>query len=416
MPKATTEDTLLKDCVVKPSALTPLLENLATFAARYRPLFTRREQGEHCQTYLEGLLSGLERKSVEPIATDHDQPRRPLQLFVGAGAWDDDAVMTELRVHVREELGDDRGILVLDPSSFPKKGTESVGVKRQWCGRLGKEDNCQVGVFMTYVSKKGHALVDRRLYLPKEWAASKALREKCFVAADVKYRSSWQIADDMLMAHGAQLPHEWVIGDEEFGRIGPFRESLRSRKERYLLSIACNTLVQDLEADPLPRARTGRPRKGPPYRRVDEWAKALPDKQWKRVHVRDGEKAPIELLAVTLKVHARKQSGDERLLVTKTRGKSPEYRYWITNELNANLVELVRVAAERHWVEQDFQRAKGQVGLHHYEVRSWVGWHHHMTLGILALFFLTLEQRRAGGKNQRDHSPADRLGTERVPA
>lgn len=412
-PTKATVDVLLQDCVVEPETLAPLLERLREFTGRYVPHFQRREQREHCVTYIEGLLSSLERKSVEPIATDHGLPRRGLQQFVGAAAWEDARVMAELRTHVREELGDEDGILALDPSSFPKKGTESVGVKRQWCGRLGKQDNCQVGVYMSYQSPKGHGLVAHQLYLPREWVDSPERREKCHVPPEVSYRSTWEIADDLLKAHGHELPHRWVVADEEFGRIGPFRARLRERGEKYVLSFDATTTFEDLATDmPPPSKKGGRPRKYRPFVQAQVWAKRR--RKWSRVWVRDGEKEPIEVHAACTLIRARKQGAAERLVVIRTISSRPEYRYWVTNDLDASLEDLVRAASRRHWIEDDFLRAKGRVGLDHYEVRSWVGWHHHMTLACLALFFLVLEQRRVGGKNLRDHSPAGGLGD--VPA
>src|SRR5260370_37741595 len=155
---------LLEDATMSPRTVRGCAEHLTEFLARYLPLFYRKEQREHLRLALEGRLSGLERKTSEPIAREAAVPRRALQRFVGAGEWDDEAVMAELRGHVRQELADSNGVLVIDPSAFPKKGTESCGVKRQWCGRLGKTDNCQVGVFLTYAGAKGHAPLDRRLY------------------------------------------------------------------------------------------------------------------------------------------------------------------------------------------------------------------------------------------------------------
>ena len=422
-PTKAAVDVLLQDCVVEPETLAPMLEHLRDFTRRYVPHFQRREQREHCVTYIEGLLSSLERKSVEPIATDHGLHRRGLQQFVGAAAWDDKRVMSELRAHVREELADEDGILALDPSSFPKKGTESVGVKRQWCGRLGKQDNCQVGVYMSFQSAKGHCLVDHRLYLPREWVDSPERREKCHVPSEVEYRSTWQIADELLTAHGHELPHRWVVADEEFGRVGPFRARLRERDEKYVLSFDATTSFEDMSVD-LPKWKgVGRKPKYRPFIQAQAWAKKR--KKWSRIWVRDGEKEPLEVDAACAVIRARSHTrGDtpaveravERLIVIRTVGSRPEYRYWVTNDLDASLEDLVRVASRRHWIEDDFGRAKGRVGLHHYEVRSWVGWHHHMTLAGLALFFLVLEQRRAGGKNLRDHGPAGGLGDGRVAA
>lgn len=403
---------LLEDCVVEPQTLRPMLERLREFSARYARHLVRSEQRDLAGMYLEGLLSSLERKSIEPIATDHGRARRGLQRFVGAGRWGDAPVMEELRAHVREELGDVDGVLILDPSSFPKKGTESVGVKRQWCGRLGKQDNCQIGVFMSYESAKGHSLVDHRLYLPQEWTNDEERRTKCHVPADVEFMTTWQIADQMLVEHGAELPHRYVLADEEFGRVGEFRKRLQSRGEMYLLSVDCTTSFEDLQT-PAPKWKgTGRP---PTRRRpiqAEAWAKQR--KNWTRMRVRSGEKAPIVVHAASTVIEANTQDTVERLVVLRLGGARTEYRYWVTNDLESSLEDLVRVSARRHWVEHDFQRAKGEVGLAHYEVRSWVGWHHHMTLASLALFFLVLEQRRVGGKNLRSDSSAGEVGAQRA--
>src|SRR5438105_8689523 len=161
---------LLADAVVSPAAVRGCQEHLTEFLQRYLPLFYRREQRDLATVVIRGRLSGLERKTSEPIAHHAGRPRKPVQHFVGAGAWDDEAVMAELRRHVAEELGDPQAVLVVDGSGFPKSGADSCGVARQWCGRLGKVENCQVGAFLAYVSAAGQALVDRRLYLPREWA------------------------------------------------------------------------------------------------------------------------------------------------------------------------------------------------------------------------------------------------------
>lgn len=404
---------LLQDCVVEPETLAPMLERLRDFAGRYQPHFVRSEQRDLGLMYLEGLLSSLERKSIEPIATDHGRARRGLQRFVGAGLWDDEPLLAELRAHVREELGDDDGALILDPSSFPKKGTESVGVKRQWCGRLGKQDNCQIGVFMSYESAKGHSLVDHRLYLPQEWAEDPARRAKCHVPEEIEFLTTWQIADKQLVDFAADFPHRWVLADEEFGRVGEFRRRLQARNERYLLSVDCTTSFEDLRVAAPKWKGIGRPPTRRPPVQAQAWASRR--KNWTRIFVRSGEKAPIEVHAACTTIEAATQTSVERLVVIRLMGEKPEYRYWVTNDLESSLEDLVRVTARRHWVEQDFQRAKGEVGLDHYEVRSWVGWHHHMTLACLALFFLALEQRRVGGKNLRSDSSAGEVGDQRAP-
>jgi SRSO17 transposase len=310
--------------------------------------------------------------------------------------------MGELRRHVTEDLADPEGVIVFDPTSFPKKGTHSVGVKRQWCGRLGKTENCQVGVFMAYATSKGHGPLDRRLFLPEDWAEDAARREECRVPEEVEHRTKWRIALDMLDAHGEDIPHGWIAGDNEFGRVQAFRKGLRDRGERYCLDVPSDTLVRDLgRRRPRRRSKKGRKRKVP-FMRVDEWTKALRRSRWERFKVRDGEKGPIEVEAVETRVRTmegRKIGPEERLVVVRSVEEHPRVWYTLSNApADCPLAEIVRVHAERHRIEQVFDEAKGETGLAHYEVRSWVGWHHHMTLSLLALWFVTTEARRLGGK------------------
>src|SRR5512133_3998008 len=206
---------LLNDATVSPDTVRDCTDRLNAFLQRYLPRFYRTEQRENATLVIRGLLSGLERKTCEPIASVAGVPRKPIQFFVGAGLWDDEAVMGELRLHVREQLAEPDGVVVIDPSAFPKKGTESCGVARQWCGRLGKVDNCQVGVFVAYASSKGYAPLDRRLYLPEDWAADPARRAKAHVPAAIRFQETWRIALDLLDRSQSDLPHGWITGDDE---------------------------------------------------------------------------------------------------------------------------------------------------------------------------------------------------------
>jgi SRSO17 transposase len=325
-------------------------------------------------------------------------------MFVGQGAWDDEAIASEMRGHVAEQLGEPDGVIVLDPSAFPKKGQESCGVARQWCGRLGKVDNCQLGVFLAYVSSKGHAPLDRRLFLPEEWVDDPARRLACHVPDDVVYRTTWEIAGELLARSGAEVPHGWVVGDDEFGRASELRSLLRRRGEHYVLDVPCNTTIRDLDGR-RPESKPGRRGKKPgvPFVRVDRWAASLAADRWTRLTVRDGAKEPVVVEAVMARVHAklgRRIGPEERLLVIRTLDPVPELTYSLGHAPpGATLSELVGVRSTRQRVERVFQEAKGEVGLAHYEVRSWVGWHHHVTLCLLALWFLILERQRIGGKN-----------------
>jgi SRSO17 transposase len=402
---------LLADATITPDAVQDCSDRLTAFLQRYLPRFYRVEQRATATLVIRGHLSGMERKTCEPIAIEAGLPRKPIQFFVGAGKWDDEAVMAELRTHVREELADPDGVVVIDPSAFPKKGTESCGVARQWCGRLGKVDNCQVGVYLAYATGAGYAPLDRRLYLPEEWANDEARRKKCHVPTDVKFREKWQIALDLLDRSLPGLSHRWIVGDDEFGRPAEFRAALRRREERYVLDVPCNTTVRDLERRRPRRRHAGRGRKREvPFRRADDWAASQPESRWERLEVRSGEKGPLLVDAMVVRVRA-KQDGrigpEERLVVFRPVGES-RTDYALTNAgPEVPLEEIIRAQRQRHRIEEMFGAGNGEVGLDHYEVRSWIGWHHHMTLSLVALWFLSLERRRVGGENAGRHDTAD---------
>lgn len=379
------------------------LRQLSRFAGSFAPFFYRKEQARLARMYLEGLSSDLHRKSIEPIAIAHHHPRQSLQRFVGQGKWKDDDVRSELHRQVGATLGDPHGILVLDSSGFPKKGEHSVGVARQWCGRLGKEDNCQVGVFLGYVGRGSYTLLDGDLYLPHEWTRSRARLDSCQVPRTTGFRTKLAISEDLLARVGSKLPHEWIVGDDEFGRPAHFRRTLRRRGERYLLGVAPNTLVRDLAA-PVPDrvpGQTGRPHKVPIVS-MKSWAEAQPPSAWTRVLVRGGEKGPLEVEVAFTPVSTRsdaKMGPRELLVVTRTIDSTPEYKYFLSNAQASTSPEiLARVASTRHWIEQCFEVSKDDIGMDHYEVRSWLGWQHHMTMSFLAHWFLTLEHRRLGEK------------------
>jgi SRSO17 transposase len=406
-----TAQALLEDAKVSTGTVRVCREHLTGFLQRYLPLFCREEQREHACLAIEGRLSGLERKTTEPIANQAGIPRRNLQRFVGAGEWDDEAVMAEARRHVIERLGDLHGVLVLDPSSFPKKGTASCGVKRQWCGRLGKTENCQVGVFLWYAAGQGHAPLDRRLYLPEDWAEDKQRRQATYVPKVLEFQHKWQIGLDLLRS-SEQVPHAWVVADDEFGRVAEFRQTLRERGQQYVLDVPCNTLVRDL-AEPIPRRSKGakgrsKGRRKPPFRRADAWARRQPDNRWQELEVRAGSKGPLKVKAIRSQVQTRGEGRlgpVESLVVIRTVETQPQTWYTLTAAgLEVPLTGIVRAHAERHRVEEGLQEAKGEVGLGHYEVRSWTGWHHHMTLCLLALLFVVLDKLQLGKKNAGDHS------------
>jgi SRSO17 transposase len=227
-------DELLNDAEVRPSLLRGVMPRLESFLQPYVAALQSPEQHTNAQHYVEGLLSDLDSKDAESIAYLHDRERQGLQKFIGQSEWDYQPLLTELVRQVGSELGAADAVLVFDPSAFAKKGTESVGVQRQWCGRLGKLDNCQVGIYLGYVSRHEHALVDFRLYLPKEWANRKKRRQKAGVPAAVVFRTRHELILEMLDERAPLLPHAWISGDDELGRCSWFRQQLQERQERYL--------------------------------------------------------------------------------------------------------------------------------------------------------------------------------------
>jgi SRSO17 transposase len=393
-----TAQALLADAEVSAADVRGCGQRLERFLQRYLPRFYRQEQHELAHVVLQGKLSKLERKTAEPIAYLAGRERKPVQHFVGAGAWDDEAVMAELRQHVAEELADPQAVMVLDPSGFPKKGKASCGVARQWCGRLGKVDNCQVGVFLAYVTAAGSAPLDRQLYLPQEWAEDGQRRQATYVPADVVFQERWRLGLRLLDRSSPALPFGWVAADDELGRVTAFRTALRCREWRYVLDVPCNTLIRDRSAPPA----AGRRR--PPWRRVDEWAQAQPPSRWRRLVLGAGSKGPKVVRVLETWVQTKDEDGcvgpRERLVVIRSVADEPQVWYTLSNTRADVPVQQVAVAhSRRHGIEEVLQAGKGEVGLGHYEVRSWVGWHHHMTLSLVALWFLILEKGRLGKKN-----------------
>jgi SRSO17 transposase len=278
---------------------------------------------------------------------------------------------------------------------------------------LGKVENCQVGVFLGYVTAAGYAPLDRQLYLPREWADDRVRRRETHVPDGVTFQESWRIGLDLIDRSRPGLPFGWVAGDDEFGRVSGFRAGLRFRRLRYVLDVPCNTSIRDLGAAAGARR--------PPWRRVDEWAQAQPSGRWRRLVVGAGAKGPRVVRVLEAWVQTRDEDRGagprERLVVIRTVDREP--RVWYTLSNAPAEVPVGRVAeahGRRHGIEEVLQAGKGEVGLGHYEVRSWVGWHHHMTLSLLALWFLSLEKRRLGGKNSGADRAPDAGGVRPAPA
>src|SRR5574341_741257 len=407
---------LLQECQVAPEIFDQVLPRLHTFMEPFVASFQGQALTQHAKTYVSGLLSDVERKNVESIAYQFGQNRLGLQGFIGWADWDDEPLRKELLGQVGKQLGQGDGVLVFDPSAFPKSGRESVGVARQWCGRLGKVDNCQVAIYLGYVSRLGHTLVDLRLYLPKEWTQDKARLDKAGVPkARRGYRTRHQLALEMLEKNGASLPHRWIAGDDEMGRPYWFRRRLAALGERYLLAVPSNTSIRDMEVEPPAYSGRGR-RPQRPWQPVEAWSQALEDTAWYRIDVRDGSKGPLVVEAVKRRVvsrtHRRQQGAQETLVVIRYRDRDQQavvkVDYYLSNAVpETPLWEFARVAKAEHRMEECLQRSKSEAGLADYEVRNWRGWQHHQTLSFLATWFLVRETARGKKMDSCDHLTAD---------
>jgi SRSO17 transposase len=403
---------LLDECVIDPEVFRGGLERLAEFAQPFAACLVRQEQRDHVRTYRAGLVSDLKRKNTEAIAYRHDQERHGLQHFVGSSTWDHRPLMHELACQVGRELGSPEGVLVFDPSGFAKKGTASVGVQRQWLGRLGKVDNGQVGVFLGYATPRAHALVDVRLYLPQSWAKDRARRKRCGVPKAVRYRTRHDLALEMLQETGPLLPHGWITGDDEMGRSSRFRAELRRLGERYVLAVPSNTTIRDLEGAVPERSGQG-PQPKRAFEQVRVWARSLSPGAWRRMEVGQGERGPVVVEITGTRVVAKTDRGrigpEELLVVVRSRDDAGEakYDYALSNAPPETAPGvLARVIKAGHRIEECLQRGKSEAGLADYQVRTWSGWYHHQALSLIAAWFLVQETRRGEKADPGTDAPA----------
>jgi SRSO17 transposase len=397
-----------------------LADELQAYRGEFAGLFFRKEQSHWALKYLEGLLQPECGKSVERLALRVPGGNvRNMQQFLGEGAWEDRAILEKHATLVAQSLGDAQGVLIVDGTDFPKKGKHSVGVARQYCGATGKVDNCQAAVWVAYASGKGHTLLDCRLYLPNEWfePASRLRWRRCGIPEGTRFRTKLQLAWEMiekLQAQGA-VPFSWVLCDEVFGGSHEFLGHLEGAGLRYLADVAVSTLVwPERPATEVPPA----PSRGrPPSRervlagepapvRVDWLAEQLPRTAWRTYEVKGGEKGPIRArFAFVRAVAARDQlpGPDVWVVFRRNLSEPPELKVFLSNApAETPKAQLVRLSGMRWPIESCFEEAKQNLGMAQYQTRSWRGWHHHMTLVILAHHFLV----RLRLRHKRGHRPS----------
>ena len=344
---------------------------LSVMLAALGSLFVRPEPRRTAGAYVRGLLSAVERKNSWWLA-EHVGEGGPhaMQRLLTTAKWDAEAARDRVRADVVEHLGPD-GVLIFDETGFLKKGTQSVGVQRQYTGTAGRIENSQVAVFATYATATGRAFIDRRLYLPKSWCDDAERREAAGVPNDVTFKTKPRLATDMVAAAlAADVPFSWVTADEAYGGNPAFRADLRERGVSYVVAVACNTQVH---------TRVGK-------QRADRLVTALPKTSWQSYSAGNGSKGRRDYDWAW--INLADTSPDRWLLVRRnpTTGELAYYLAW--SPTRHPLRTLVRVAAARWAVEETFQAGKGQVGLDHYQVRGWTAWHRHVTLCMIALAFL----------------------------
>ena len=411
--------------------------DFAGFHTRFARFFSRSEPRAAAQRYVRGLLAPMPRKNCWQLAeTLGDADPQALQRLLYATKWDAEAVQAELQQFVVSEFGHPEAIGVLDESSFAKKGEHSVGVKRQWCGTLGKKENCQrpegTRVFLAYVSPRGYAFLDRRLYLPEEWAQDTRRRRAAQVPDTIGFRTKGVLGQEMLeRAWERGVPMRWITGDEAYGDLPYLRERIAAEYLLYVLAVSSNTHAwTDNPGTKSPGCYTfGRPRKhprlapgAPPSQPVAALVAAWPAARWQRLAIAAGEKGPrvYDWGAARIVIRKGKLPGEELwLLARRSIEKPEELAYYLSNAPAATpLLTLAQVAGARWRIEQAFEEAKGEAGLDEYEVRYWQSWHRHITLSLLAHSWLTsirrqARQRERGEKGSPGTAP-DAVGTGRT--
>lgn len=402
------------------SDLKYLMPNLKRFYSRFHSYFCRSEGRKWGEKYIHGLLMPIERRNVENIAEEVGAPPRKLQEFVSHSPWDDRGCINELQKIVGENFGSANGVLVLDDTGFPKKGKFSAGVGRQYSGTLGRRDNCQIGVFLGYATLYGHTLVDRRLYIMQQWfeVESASRRVRAGIPEEIGFLTKLELGAQMLQeADGnGNLLFQWVTGDAAYGECHQLRRTVDEMNKWYCFEVSSSAQVwleKPLLEVPSPRSNKGRkpskprPVEGSPESiSVAEATRQFSETDWIRHRVFDGAKVPREYEFARLRVVEKrnKKPGPEAWLMARRPigqgGSLDKVKYYLSSApTNVSLAEMAWVGCLRWTIEENFELAKGETALDHYEVTRYRGWYHHITLSMMALTFLKTVQQEWQKKN-----------------
>jgi SRSO17 transposase len=365
---------------------------LDTVAGRIGARFPRSETRDRVRAYLVGLLGPVQRKNAWQVAEQiGDGDPYGVQYLMGRSGWDPELVRDDLRGYVVESLGDPDAVLILDETGFLKKGTHSAGVARQYTGTAGRIENAQVGVFLAYASRHGTAFLDRALYLPEEWTDDPDRCEKAGVPEATAFATKPRLARQMLeRAFKAGVPAAWVTGDEVYGSDGSLRRWLEEEKRPYVLAVRANQYVWA----------------GARQATVAALAKSLPKRAWHTITIAAGSKGPRRYAWAWVPInHALGPKWQRWLLVRKSLDESGELAYYLAaGPARTTLTRLAKTAGARWSIEGGFESAKQEVGLADYEVRSWTGWHRHVTLALLAHAVLAAVRKLAEGPPKKSRT------------
>jgi SRSO17 transposase len=372
-------------------------DRFAELANKLKKEFANGAGFMNMQNYLRGLLGDSERKNGWQLS-EYVGKSTPyaLQQFIYRGRFSSDGLRDVLLEYVGENLGDENGILVVDETGFLKQGKHSCGVKRQYSGTAGRIENCQIGVFLTYASTKGHSPIDRRLYMPKEWVDDPERRKKAGVPEDLTFQTKPQMALEMIQnVTASKIPYSWVTGDCVYGDYTDIRMWLEENHKNYVLSVSGKSYVW----------------MGIEHKSVKSVIESLPEDDWFEMSCGNGSKGARMYDWQKVAINPGTTDGFERcLLVRRSKTAPNEVRAYICFAANDMAIEkLVEVAGYRWTVETCFKESKSYVGLDHYEVRSYEGWYKHITLSCVALAFLTvLSSTSLDTLSLQEHDPGSK--------
>lgn len=401
------------------------INELKGFHSEFHDCFLRSESRDNFFRYMVGQFSDIERKSIEPIAINVLNGQvRSMQRFVSDTYWDEKKILHKYRSMINEDLGSPNGVVIFDESGFVKKGDDSAGVGKQYCGTVGKVENCQVGVFAAYASLYGYCLLDRRLFIPEKWFTDEYAerRNKCRFPDELEFKTKPQLAIDMFeqLVEQQSVPFKYIVADSIYGNSPEFLEAIENRVDiTYFVSVPNDTLCWLQQ--PITRKKTYKyagetrsktivdttEKKPLPFKTI---AHNMNEYFWYRRRVSEGTKGPIEYEFTKRRVILAKDGLPWKhvwLIIKRTISEKPDYAFYISNApLSTRLKKFVWLSGIRWAIEQCFEETKTELGMDHYELRKLPGWYHHMLTSMLAHFFLWHIKIRLGKKSTSYYSLA----------